>query len=140
MPARPPPTPILTSLLDDPAMYRPSPTRPVRGKRAVRAEKRAKASNKGSGTDVLPETYGWNDYWQKLATQAAGKNLPDLIQMDYRYIFEYARRRQLAALDDFMGKQLNQIGAYDGGKTNSRPTSEVLGFGTSEQVGTYEVQ
>lgn len=40
----------------------------------------------------------------------------------------------------FMGKQLNQIGAYDGGKTNSRPTSEVLGFGTSEQVGTYGVQ
>lgn len=40
----------------------------------------------------------------------------------------------------FMGKQLNQIGAYDGGKTNSRPTSEVLGFGTSEQIGTYEVQ
>lgn len=40
----------------------------------------------------------------------------------------------------FMGKQLNQIGAYDGGKTNSRPTSEVLGFGISEQVGTYEVQ
>lgn len=40
----------------------------------------------------------------------------------------------------FMGKQLNLIGAYDGGKTNSRPTSEVLGFGTSEQVGTYEVQ
>lgn len=40
----------------------------------------------------------------------------------------------------FMGKQINQIGAYDGGKTNSRPTSEVLGFGTSEQVGTYEVQ
>ena len=40
----------------------------------------------------------------------------------------------------FMGKQLNQIGAYDGGKTNSRPTSEVLGFGTSELVGTYEVQ
>ena len=40
----------------------------------------------------------------------------------------------------FMGKQLNHIGAYDGGKTNSRPTSEVLGFGTSEQVGTYEVQ
>jgi LmbE family N-acetylglucosaminyl deacetylase len=39
----------------------------------------------------------------------------------------------------FMGKQLNQIGAYDGGKTNSRPTSEVLAFGTSEQVGTYEV-
>ena len=32
MPARPPPSSL--PLLDDPAMYRPSPTRPVRGKRA----------------------------------------------------------------------------------------------------------
>lgn len=40
----------------------------------------------------------------------------------------------------FMGKQLNQIGAYDGGKTNSRPTSEVVGIGHSDQVGIYEVK
>ncbi len=39
----------------------------------------------------------------------------------------------------FMGKQINMIGAYDGGKTNSRRTSEVLAFGTSEQVGEYDV-
>ena len=55
---------------------------------------------------MVPETYAWNDYWQKLATQAAGRNLPDVIQMDYRFIFEYARRQQLAALDDFIGKQI----------------------------------
>lgn len=40
----------------------------------------------------------------------------------------------------FMGKQINQIGAYDGGKTNSRKTCEVMGVGYSEQVGVYEVQ
>lgn len=40
----------------------------------------------------------------------------------------------------FMGKQLNKIGSYDGGKTNSRPTCEVMGVGYSEQVGTYEVK
>ncbi|MBQ2930410.1 MAG: phosphodiester glycosidase family protein [Clostridia bacterium] len=40
----------------------------------------------------------------------------------------------------FMGKQLNKIGSYDGGKTNSRPTCEVMGVGYSEQVGTYEVR
>ena len=40
----------------------------------------------------------------------------------------------------FMGKQINQIGAYDGGKTNSRPTCEVMGVGYSEQVGAYEVK
>jgi pectin-derived oligosaccharide transport system substrate-binding protein len=59
-----------------------------------------------TGTEVVPETYAWNDYWQKLATQAAGRNLPDVIQMDYRFIFEYARRNQLAALDEFVGSQL----------------------------------
>lgn len=61
---------------------------------------------KNTGVEIVPETYGWGDYWQKLATQAAGGSLPDVIQMDYRYIFEYARRGQLAALDDFVGNQL----------------------------------
>ena len=40
----------------------------------------------------------------------------------------------------FMGQQLNKIGSYDGGKTNSRPTCEVMGIGYSEQVGTYELK
>ena len=40
----------------------------------------------------------------------------------------------------FMGKQINKIGAYDGGKTNSRPTCEVMGVGYSDQVGVYEVK
>ncbi len=40
----------------------------------------------------------------------------------------------------FMGKQLNKIGSYDGGKTNARTTCEVMGVGYSEQVGTYEVK
>ena len=40
----------------------------------------------------------------------------------------------------FMGQQLNKFGSYDGGKTNSRPTCEVMGVGYSEQVGTYELK
>lgn len=75
-------------------------------------------------TEVVPETYAWNDYWQKLATQAAGRNLPDLIQMDYRFIFEYARRQQLAALDDFIGKQLTlddfDANQLDSGKVDGK--------------------
>ena len=39
----------------------------------------------------------------------------------------------------FMGKQLNQIGKYDG-KTNARPTCEVFGGPFSDQVGTFEVK
>lgn len=37
----------------------------------------------------------------------------------------------------FMGKQLNLIGKYDG-KTSARRTSEIMGIGTSEQVGQIE--
>jgi multiple sugar transport system substrate-binding protein len=59
------------------------------------------------GVTVSPENYAWNDYWPKLATQAAGQNLPDVIQMDYRYIFEYARRGQLADLSPYANKEID---------------------------------
>jgi len=73
---------------------------------------------KASGDEVAAESYAWGDYWAKLATQAAGQNLPDVIQMDYRYIFEYARRNQLAALDGFIGKEL-QLGDFDPNQLDS---------------------
>jgi multiple sugar transport system substrate-binding protein len=53
------------------------------------------------------EFVGWSDYWARMATQAAARNLPDLIQMDFRYIFEYARRGALMPLDQFVGKELD---------------------------------
>jgi len=53
------------------------------------------------------ETLSWSDYWPRLATQAAGRNAPDLIQMDYRYVAEYARRGALLPLDDYLGKSLD---------------------------------
>jgi len=56
---------------------------------------------------VLGEFMGFNDYWPKVATQTAGGNAPDLIQMDYRYIVEYARRGALTPLDDYLGGTLN---------------------------------
>ncbi len=51
---------------------------------------------------VDTDSVGWGDYWTRLATQVAGGNAPDLIQMDYRYIFEYARRNALKPLDEFI--------------------------------------
>lgn len=56
---------------------------------------------------VLGEFMGFTDYWPKVATQTAGGNAPDLIQMDYRYIVEYARRGALTPLDDYLGGALN---------------------------------
>ena len=59
------------------------------------------------GMQVEGETVGWGDYWTRLATQVAGGNAPDVIQMDYRYIHEYARRRALRPLDEFMPEPLD---------------------------------
>ena len=74
------------------------------------------------GTVIDGEFLAWNDYWPKLATQTAGGNAPDLIQMDYRYIVEYANRNAIAPLDEFVGNAL-QLGDFDqdqldGGKVN----------------------
>ncbi|WP_306225806.1 ABC transporter substrate-binding protein [Bosea beijingensis] len=54
------------------------------------------------GLDIVPESVGWDAYWTKLATQVAGGNPPDIIQMDYRYLPEYARRGALRPLDDLI--------------------------------------
>ena len=48
------------------------------------------------GPEIEGEFLAWNDYWPKLATQTAGGNAPDVIQMDYRYIVEYATRQAIA--------------------------------------------
>jgi multiple sugar transport system substrate-binding protein len=56
---------------------------------------------------VEAETIGWDDYWAKMATQASGRNMADVVQMDYRYLFEYARRQQLEPLDDYVGDILD---------------------------------
>lgn len=50
---------------------------------------------------VLPEYSGWNDYWPLLTTQAAGRNLPDVMQQDYAYLGEWVKRGLLTPLDGF---------------------------------------
>lgn len=44
----------------------------------------------------------WNGYWDKLSTQAAGGNMPDIIQMDYAYIRQYAEKEQLIGMNQFI--------------------------------------
>lgn len=39
--------------------------------------------------EVQPEYTGWDGYWERLNTQAAGRNLPDVIAMDNSYLNEY---------------------------------------------------
>jgi len=90
-----------------------------------------------TGIDVREETYAWPDYWQKLATMAAGGNLPDVLQMDYRYIFEYARRGQLADLDPFVGKQLELDDFDDNQLKSGRVDGKLYGVSLGANSMTY---
>jgi len=48
---------------------------------------------------VTIENSEWTSYWDKLATMTAGKNAPDVIQMDESYIAAYGGRNALLDLD-----------------------------------------
>jgi multiple sugar transport system substrate-binding protein len=59
------------------------------------------------GLSIDAEWAPWGDYWTRLSTQIAGGNAPDVIQMDYQYIYEYGRRRVLLPLDDLVPKPMD---------------------------------
>ena len=87
------------------------------------------------GVTLSGETLGWGDYWARLATQAAGRNAPDIIQMDYRYIFEYARRGALLPLDEYVPKVLaiDDFGkdAIDSGRVDGKIYGVSLGLNST---------
>lgn len=57
--------------------------------------------------DVIFEPSGWNDHWTKMTTQAAGNNLPDIMQQDYARLQEWVSRDLLLPLDDYMGTTID---------------------------------
>lgn len=50
---------------------------------------------------VVPDIADWGGYWDKLATQTAGGDTPDVIMQEERYLREYAERGVLANLNDY---------------------------------------
>ena len=90
------------------------------------------------GVTITGETLGWTDYWPRLATQTAGRNAPDVIQMDYRYIFEYARRGALLPLDPYVPQALNlgdfSQAAIDSGKVDGKIYGVSLGLNSTALI------
>lgn len=52
--------------------------------------------------DVVYEFSGWDDHWTKMTTQAAGGNLPDIMQQDYARLEEWVSRGLLLPLDEYV--------------------------------------
>lgn len=89
---------------------------------------------KKNNLQISAESLGWGDYWTKLGTQVAGGNAPDLIQMDYRYLFEYARRDTLLALDKLLPLPDFSANDRDGGKVDGKLYGVNLGTNSKAMV------
>lgn len=91
-----------------------------------------------TGNEVESSFLGWGDYWPKLATETAGGNAPDIVQMDYRFIVEYAKRNAIAPLDEFVGSALTlndfDQDQLDGGKVDGKLYGISLGANSVAQL------
>ncbi len=73
------------------------------------------------GTRIEFEYTGWSGYFDKLLTQIAGNNAPDIVQLSYTSVSEYVYRDQLLSLSDaiddgtFRVENLNEdlLGVYN---------------------------
>lgn len=94
---------------------------------------------RNAGVQVSSESVGWGDYWTKLATQTAGGNPPDLIQMDYRYIYEYARRGTLLPLET-QSRVLSLAGFSAGARDAGMVDGKLFGvtMGTNSKAMIYD--
>lgn len=67
---------------------------------------------------TIDAEYGdWDGYWDQLATQSAGSDEPDIIQMDDKYLREYADRGALLELSDVDVSEFDEE-AVDNGRTD----------------------
>ena len=48
------------------------------------------------------EYFGWGDYWTKMTTHSAAKDLPDVLQMDYGKISQFVESNLLFQLDSYI--------------------------------------
>lgn len=64
-------------------------------------------NEKNPGIVVSGETLGMADYFTRLTTQIAGRNMADTIQMGYGVMFEYIDRGAILPLDDYIGGVLD---------------------------------
>ena len=54
------------------------------------------------GVTIEGQFSEFNDYWNKLATAAAGHSMPDIVQMDYKYLQQYVNNDLLVDLTPYI--------------------------------------
>jgi multiple sugar transport system substrate-binding protein len=91
---------------------------PVRNKNTNKAIKAYTKANPKVTIKAQPGE--WSSYWDKLATQTAGNNAPDVIQMDMAYISEYGAKGALLDLSKYVDTSKFTEGTADAGKVDGK--------------------
>ena len=84
---------------------------------------------------ITPEFLSWDGYWERCAAMGASKNLPDLMQQDYKYITAYARNNQLVDLQPYVDSGILDLSdvaesAYSPGIVDGKLVAINLGMNT----------
>jgi multiple sugar transport system substrate-binding protein len=87
---------------------------------------------KNPNLNITYEFANFNDYWVKLNTKAAGGDLPCIMQQDYAYVAEWAKRGLMLPLDDLIKAgtiDTSKIAAasLDGGRVDGKLYAVNLG-------------
>lgn len=83
---------------------------------------------------IEPEYASWDDYWQKLAPQAAANELPDIIQMDVSYLAEYAEKNQITDLSSFLENEIDVSDISENYILGGQLDDGIYGFATGVNV------
>jgi multiple sugar transport system substrate-binding protein len=62
---------------------------------------------------IEPETVGWGGYWDRINTQVAANNLPDVMQHDYAYLLQFVSRNLMADLSSFVQSKVINLDGVD---------------------------
>lgn len=81
-------------------------------------------AEQNAGVTFDPQVAEWADYWNKLATASAGKALPDIIQMDYKYLDQYIKNGLLTDLTPYVEDGTLDVSNIDEGILNAGKGSD----------------
>lgn len=84
-----------------------------------------------TGTALATEKAPFDDYWDKLATQVAGGQGPDLLRMSMTWFSEYADRGALVDLSERVGDSIDVSGLDEEAAESGRTDEGLFGIGQS---------
>ncbi len=86
---------------------------------------------KNAGLKIGQEHAAFADYWNKLATETAARNAPDVMRMSMSYFAEYAQRGALLDLGDVIGKAIKTEGLDPSVAQSGKINNKFFGIGQS---------